>query len=136
MESSFSAIGSTQWRQIAPEAHLVCVFRDPATTVASMILEGQTAPYLSNFRLDEEWAESVWLQSYEAILDMASEGDWLFLEYDQLVNGHGLARLEAFVDASLDPAFLDRRLARTRPHAAPSPTALDLYERLRFRAGL
>jgi GT2 family glycosyltransferase len=124
------------WREAAAGAGLVCVFRHPAATAVSMVEEVHSAPYLAGVAFDVERALALWTATYRAILDEhAGRGDWLFLHYDQVLAGDGLARLAAFTGASVDTSFPDGKLRRDLPDVAVPAEALALYDELCRRAG-
>lgn len=69
------------WRPLAPDARLVCVFRDPALTAASLLEEVRRAPYLTGLQFTAERAFELWRAQYESVLAQhAAGGEWLFLQ--------------------------------------------------------
>jgi hypothetical protein len=62
-------------------------------------------------------------------------GDWLFLHYEQVLNGDALPLLEAKLGARTDPSFATPDLKRTEADE-PIPDKLqELYRRLCELAG-
>ena len=125
------------WRPyLPPEAVMVCMFRHPSTVATSMIREAETASYLRNLRVTPEWAFKVWIQGYRRVLERyVDSGTWVFLHYEQLLNGEGVTRLASVLETELVSQRIDPRLHRSRA-ATPAPMgALDLYNELCRRAG-
>lgn len=124
------------WREHAQDAGLICVFRDPARTAASLVQEVSTAPYLEGVSFDLSRAFELWIATYRAILERVEEGgDWLFLHYDQCLSRDGLARLGEFLEADLDESFADPLMRRAAPDLEVPQEAQDLYAELCRRAG-
>ena len=102
------------WQPRLVDTCCICVFRHPAATVASILKEAATAPYLASLRIDRDGAFALWQTMHRRVLDeMRHAGDWLFIHADQMMTDAGLDRLEAFTDAPVDRAFPERRLQRS-----------------------
>jgi len=114
----------------------VCVFRDPATTAASIVRECAEAEYLADVPMDFERALEVWCALYRQVLEHhRHRGDWLFVHYDQLVTPEGLERLEAFVRAPVARDFPDAALSRSSGGQAVPAEAARIYAELCALAG-
>ena len=124
------------WRPVLGDAVHVCVFRDPATTAASIVRECREQPYLQGVVMDTERALAVWQAMYREILDRhRHDGEWLFVHYDAALEPGGLAPVERALGVRLDADFPDAALARSRP-TADVPTPLhDTYAQLCELAG-
>jgi GT2 family glycosyltransferase len=119
------------WRAELGHARFVCVFRDPATTVASLVKECATADYLRGVRFDERDAIELWCATYGQIVKRhRRQGEWLFLHYDQMLAGGGAERLTRFLGAPVDAQFATPKLKRSRPAVAPTAEARKLYAEL------
>jgi hypothetical protein len=124
------------WRPFLQDTVFVCVFRDPMVTAASILKECATARYLRTLKISVEIAVEIWVLMYEHVLQAhRKQGEWLFLHYDQVLQGESVDRLEDVVGASVDrefpnPAFR-RSLARD-PMPAP---AQQTYRALCVLAG-
>ena len=57
------------WREQAPAARFICVFREPNRTAQSMVKEARRAEYLRHFKLDYAGALRVWQAMYLRILE-------------------------------------------------------------------
>jgi Sulfotransferase family len=124
------------WREQAPHARFICVFREPSRTAHSMVKEANGAEYLRHFKLDYRGALRVWEAMYLRILnEHAREGEWLFVHYDQALNGDAFDRLEEFTGARLDRTFPEESLSRSPASGDVSTRAIETYRRLCERAG-
>lgn len=120
------------WRPMLGNAGFICVFRDPRATVRSILNECRRDPHLHTIHMTERRAEKVWVSMYRWILEVhRSAGDWVFVEYDQLLDGSALGRVEDLVQARVEGGFADRSLERSPTDVQVSTTALDLYAHLR-----
>ncbi|MGH8161251.1 MAG: hypothetical protein ACRESR_03735 [Gammaproteobacteria bacterium] len=117
------------WRPLLPEdTAFLCIFREPGRTAASLLAEGRHK--YPDIQLDPEEVFGIWTAMYTQILDRhRHEGDWLFVHFNQLLDGSAFAALESFLDAPADRDFPDRDLRRSETLAAPED-ALDLYRQL------
>jgi hypothetical protein len=120
------------WRPFLGDALLVCVFREPAATAASMVAEARRQPILRSLRLDRRQAIAVWQATYTHILERhrAAGGEWLFVHYAQLLDGSALPHLAARLGCPVDAHFADERLQRSRARGPVPAAAQALYERL------
>ena len=103
------------WRPfLPPRTAFICVFREPGRTVTSLLRERNEAPWLRDVRLDTVDAEGLWVAMYRRVLDEHRHaGDWLFVHYDQVLAGSGVARLGQHVGARLDPTVVRADLKRS-----------------------
>ena len=120
------------WRPHIGDVALVCVFRDPTETAASILREKEGSFYLRRLRIDVGAALEVWTLMYEHVLrEFLRGGDWLFLHYDQLLEGSGLRRLAEFLGVAPDGSFVDKALRRSsRTEVAISGRTSAVYRRL------
>jgi len=102
------------WRPFIGDALLLCVFRDPAVTAASIVRECKRADHMKGTEVDQRWALKVWGAMYRFILEV-----------------HGAdAELERRLGIRIDREFAAAELNRSRPGAAVPRRTLRLYERL------
>jgi len=119
------------WRPWLNNTRFVCVFRDPTVTARSMLQESQAVPKLLELKLTYADCLEVWRLMYTHVLDSHSqEGDWLFLHYDQVLDGSGLDRLAAFLDVTPDRSFPESALRRTQAQGELPDNVHIVYERL------
>jgi len=120
------------WRPYLRNALLLCVFRHPSVTAASIVTECQRADYLRDVQMDAGRALKVWESMYRHVLEIhyPQGGDWLFVHYDQLLDGTAFAAIEAKLGVRLDSGFADPRLKRSKAVERPSARAIAIYQRL------
>jgi hypothetical protein len=63
------------------------------------------------------------------------DGTWIFVHYEQLLDGSGLERLAGSVGAPLGPRIADPALYRSRPGAPVPAEAQRIYAELCAEAG-
>ncbi len=120
------------WRPHIKDALLLCVFRHPSVTAESIVTECKRADYLRRVQMDLPGALEVWESMYRHVLEIHHPhgGDWLFVHYDQLLEGFAFPAIEAKLEIRLDPEFADRRLRRSKATAEAPAHALKTYRRL------
>lgn len=119
------------WRREAPTARCICVFREPNRTAQSMVKEARHAEYLRHFKFEYSDALRVWQAMYSRILnEHACAGEWLFVHYDQALDGTVFESLERFTGAQVDRTFPEGSLARTEPVGRFGDDVRATYERL------
>lgn len=123
------------WRPFIAGAAIICVFRDPGATAASIIEQARRGEDFKGVALDHQFAFRVWLQMYRNVLQVQypAGGDWLFVHYDQLVSGAVIPRLEKLLGVRANREFADARLRRSaRVREVPEETALTYSELCRL----
>lgn len=126
------------WRKFAPEAAVLCVFRDPAVSAASIVKEAERGEMMPGGKpVDYDRAMRIWQATYGYALNvhLPAGGDWLFVHYDQLLDGSGCDSIEKLLDAKVERGFADRKLRRTVASKPVPPEASQLYRRLCELAG-
>jgi hypothetical protein len=119
------------WRPYLVNTVFICIFRDPGTTAASMLKVCEVSEYLHTLSLSYAHALQVWTLMYRHVLEKhRHQGDWLFLHYDQILNGEGLDRLESFLHAPVDRNFPESSLKRSVANRPVSAEATRLYAQL------
>jgi hypothetical protein len=118
------------WRPFIAGAVFVCVFRDPAATVASIVKEVRSRRY-HGLPMTAETAFDIYTQMYRHVLEVhRHSGRWLFLHYDQVLRGDGLDRLAEHVRADVDRDFPEPRLRRSKPRAPVPRQTKRIYRML------
>jgi hypothetical protein len=118
------------WRP-AIEARFICVFREPGRTARSILTDCKRAPYMRSLRLDVAQALRVWTCMYQHALRHHDEGDdWLFVHYDQFLQGPGADAVEDFLGVPVDRSFADPSLKRSADDIEVPAEARDLYTTL------
>lgn len=119
------------WRPWLEETRFVCVFRDPSISAASMVQELRAVPKLAPLELTYADCLEVWRLMYSHVLDIhCHQGEWLFLHYNQVLDGTALDRLGAFLDVTPDRTFPDPSLQRTQTDSQVSEPIYWIYKRL------
>jgi hypothetical protein len=123
------------WRPRLPDDTVfVCVFREPMRTAFSLVKERSEAPYLSGLKLDYEHALELWDLMYRRVLVLARQGDWLFIHYDQFLDGSAYDRLDQHLSATVDRSFAEASLKRSTDAGTPSSSQMATYAALCERA--
>lgn len=126
----------SSWKRHATNAACICVFRHPAQTVESIMRETVEARYLKTLILRPEDAYEVWRLMYLHILRHHSQnGDWIFVHFDQLLNGTAFGAIKSLLNVSPDATFPEAKYSRvSNPISVPVELS-DLYFELCERAG-
>ncbi len=124
------------WREALDDAAILCVFREPGRTAASMRQNVREEPY-RGYYLSRARALRVWTSMYEHILRASSENEgWLFVHYDQILDGSAIPRIESAIAAPISTGFIDRTLKRSHDDSSNLPQCTThVYERLCGLAG-
>jgi hypothetical protein len=124
------------WRPYLNNTGFICIFRDPATTVKSILKECRDMEYLHSLAIDHEVAQEVWFLIYKHILDIhRHKGDWLFIHYEQLLSEEGLNKFENFTGAKIDRSFPDKALNRLKQDFVVTKRVDNIYRQLCELAG-
>jgi Sulfotransferase family len=126
------------WRPFVGNAAFVCVFRDPAVTAASIVAECEREAYLRSVAMDADRALRLWKQVYRHVLQIhyPAGGDWLFVHYNQLMDGTALPKIEKLLGVETDRGFVDPGLNRSRPSGGLVPSRVRrIYHQLCDQAG-
>jgi hypothetical protein len=124
------------WRPALDDVVFLCVFREPGRTAASMRQNVREEPY-RGYYLTRARALRVWTSMYRRLLMQASQEErWLFVHYDQILDGSAVPRIESAVETQVSTGFIDHTLKRSHDDSSnlPQPTA-QVYERLCELAG-
>jgi len=124
------------WRPALGDAAFLCVFREPGVTAASMRTAIRERDYLEDVRLSRRRALGIWSSMYEHVLERHShQGEWLFLHYEQFLDGSAIPRIEGLLGAEIDQSFIDPALKRSVGSGRLPRRAARLYSRLCALAG-
>lgn len=81
------------WRPFLKNTVFICVFRDPASTVQSMLKEYEK--YYPDLPMNQEIALQSWALIYQHIERLhRHQGEWAFVYYDQLFDAGVQAKLD------------------------------------------
>ncbi|MEL6346980.1 MAG: hypothetical protein AAFV53_27955, partial [Myxococcota bacterium] len=127
------------WRPFLPaDTGMICVFRHPALTAKSIVEECARASYLSDVEMNTQKALQIWASMYRQILQRhRTEGPqpWLFVHYNQMLDGSGQKAMEQFLEAPIDASFADKTLRRSPPEMALPAEVVEIYQALCELAG-
>lgn len=119
------------WRKRLSDAVFLCVFREPARTAQSMVKTCERGVYLHGMQVTFSEALDLWTLMYRHVLDFhRHEGQWLFLHYEQVLDGSAMSRLQAFLQVSVQAQFADRTLKRSVNCGEPGSAARGVYDQL------
>ena len=124
------------WRPFLGDAAMICIFRSPGETVDSILRDCRGAPYLRSLRVSRPRAFALWNLAYRHVLDVhRRHGDWLFVHYEQVLDGSAAPRVEALLGAAGDWTFPEADLRRSGDGGPTPPEALRTYAELCRLAG-
>ncbi len=123
------SLTANAWLEAAPDTLVLCVFRNPAATVESILKECRSAPYLRDFRISVLDAFAVWRLAYLRLLRLYQNHETVyFIRYDHLFDADKLDQIENLTGAKLDRSFPERRLARSQEVLALDVETQTLYD--------
>ena len=126
------------WRPYLLNVVNICVFRHPLVTARSVLKEVQKVDHLrKKVKMNVSIALEMWKLMHLHILEKHSkEGDWLFVHFDQILNGTAFDDLEKFTGAEVDKSFPDPNFKRSKKIDTKLDEKIEkIYLRLCERAG-
>jgi hypothetical protein len=119
------------WRPFVGDAAFLCIFREPSRTAQSILKECRDVPYLHDLSMSFTRAVQVWILMYRHVLETHRHaGDWLFLHYDQVLNGSASSRIRALLGVEPDPLVPKPVLKRSPARGRVGQAAQDVYRQL------
>lgn len=122
------------WRPVLGEVVFLCVFREPGRTVTSVkkdVREQYPRERYRNFRLTTGHIFRMWVSMYTHVLEKHSRaGHWIFVHYDQIVDGSAIPRIESAINAKIDTSLVDPALKRSRDTGKLPNEVAPTYRRL------
>ncbi len=117
---------------LAPDTLFLCVFREPQRTVDSIIKITRQERYLRDLSMSVQDAYEYWEAAYRNVLCQraAVGGEWLFLHYDEVLEGRSIPILEERLGASVDREMLRADLSRSTYAGSVVSSAEELYQQL------
>jgi hypothetical protein len=115
----------------------ICVFRHPSKTATSIVTECRREKYLHNLSMNFDKALQVWEAMYSHILDKHHRvgEEWLFVHYNQFLDGSVAYKLEKALGVTVDCSFVDPKLKRSTTMETIPIRTLSIYQRLCNLAG-
>jgi hypothetical protein len=112
---------------------LICMFRNPADTIMSVLNECASAQYLSDFAINPQIAEQLWINSYTQLLgkmNQNSSRQFIVIHYHQLLTGSVLEKISDLIQTKIDVRFADETLNRTQSDFKVSNETKVIYSEL------
>jgi len=127
------------WMPHLPEGtRFLAVFREPGKVVDSMLRDAREKydPPLPTRAKD---AATAYLRVYTRLLDEWSDTEsWMFVDFNDLINGDAIDALEAFAQTAVDRSEIDPSISRAKAVPDTSSALMRrcnaLFDRLRERA--
>jgi len=123
------------WRPFLHNIKYICVFREPIATAHSLVRYCRNIEHYHPLEMTEEMALDLWQCYYTHILqNHSTEGEWLFVHYNQMFEPQTFRHLEAFAEVTLQETFPDLELRRAVPDTSYSTAIQEMYKELCDRA--
>jgi hypothetical protein len=117
------------WEPFLPSGTvIVCVFREPSRTANSIAKEMATPRY-RRVPIRYRRALKVWESAYRQALSQR-DGRWLFVHFDQILDGSAFPRLERALSGPLDRSHIDPALKRSSASGRTPDSVMRVYEDL------
>ncbi len=103
------------WRPYLPKpTRFLVVFREPDRTVDSILLMA-SREYSPPLPVTPKWAYLHWARNYRRLLDrFADDENWLFVDYNSIIEQRSLPAIQAFSQAQVDGSQLDPSVSRSK----------------------
>jgi len=119
------------WRATAPDARMICVFRNSSIAAQSILTNCQQHPPLFGFAISVDQAFELWTLTYRHVIEKhIRTGRWLFVHYDDLITGRAWPAIEKFTEVNIDASFPDRELNRATSVLPPPQQSSETFARL------
>lgn len=119
------------WRPHLENCVFACMFRDPASTAASIVRFTKEFELMRGFEIAYDEALQAWTMLNLHILEQhRHQGDWLFLHLDQLIFEDGLDKLAEFTGAEVNRVFPKAERRRTFSDLDVPSEVKSVYEKL------
>ena len=118
------------WRPFIGDALLICIFREPERTANSLTAEWERHPRRRS-RMTFETGLEYWRAAYGRVLDVQRhDGDWLFVHYDQVLDGSAIGEIQAALGTEVDVGFPDPGLKRSPSEGTVGEAERAIYSEL------
>jgi hypothetical protein len=120
------------WLPYLDNAIFICVFRHPFETAQSILKEAERTLTNNNLHLDFDFALNIWYSHYHYLFThhYPNERPWLFVHYNQFMDGSVYTKMESLLEAKLNRQFFDASLKRSTSGPIYSQKIIDLYNTL------
>jgi hypothetical protein len=115
---------------VVPEnTSYICVFRHPLQVVEST----RTHASRSGVIVRDAYCFATWEAHYLCLLEHFRElgGQWLFISYQQLIDGEAVSRIEEFLKIQLDRSLVKAQLNRAHAVGTLPGRVAKLFEKLK-----
>lgn len=124
------------WRPHLRNCVFVCMFRDPASSAASIVRFTKEFELMHSLEITFEEALDAWaLQNRHILEQHRHRGEWLFLHLDQLIFEEGLDKLAEFTGAKVNRSFPNAERRRTFSDVGVPMEVTRIYKELCELAG-
>jgi len=124
------------WLPILPtNTKFICVFRHPSAAIKSILKHCDEAEYLKDIIIDQKFAEEIWYSIYNYIIINYRYIPWLFINYNQILDNHGIKKIENFIESDVNETFVEKRLRHHSDNEINvNKKLLKLYDELNYWA--
>lgn len=106
----------------------ICVFRNPLPVVKST----RQQALRSGVVVDDRYCFRLWEMHYRCLLEHYRQigGRWLFVSYEQMINGEAIPRMEGYLNVQLDRALVKQELNRSQAYGILTGRVAQLFDQL------
>ena len=126
------SMSGEQYVTVLVSSFVYVLLREPQRTVDSIMRILRQERYLRDLSLTAEGAFKYWEAAYRNVLHqrLTVGGEWIFLHYDEILDGNAIPILEERIGASVDREMPRAELKRSRMVEGIGLSAQQLYEEL------
>ena len=125
------------WEPLLPkDTQVIVIFRDPQTTVNSIMKECASVDYLENFHITKKLAFRIWNNVYSAILstEQKSNLNFSYIFYENLINKAAIPYLEKCIAHKLTTDIIKPSLYRSKSEKKSPPSSEKIFKVLMDKA--
>lgn len=131
------------WKPFLKSTKFICVFRHPLEVVYSTQLFNIRSGDYKTFQFKDNYVLEVWKSIYSNILFKLKQDneDWLFVDYNELIDGISCEYIERFVGFSLNKESINPSLHRNNINMVSNDqwrleeSVLSIYTKLKELSG-
>jgi hypothetical protein len=127
------------WEPLLPDNTLVIVlFRDPQTTVNSILKECASVAYLQNFDITRDQAFIIWNNVYSHLLTMEkrSKLSFSFIFYEDLISREAIPYIESCIGKQLTTQIIEPSLYRSKSKNESPYSSEKIFQILMSKRGI
>lgn len=118
------------WKKFDNNNICICIFRNPAVTVKSILKECEDMEYLSDLKITKKIAYEIWFNMYSHIIKNFYKYNINLVHYDKILNGEKQEKLSNLLETTLDYHFVEKKLNRTMSNELAPIKIINLYKKL------